>query len=270
MLKNFRYFQRFFGSIRQAGCQNDHPTLPTFLQLYHLLSVYKILRPPKFGNCRNLASICLDDRPKVTLEQFKLAFSNNDTESYKKKHLAELAQKLDNHIIQADWNIECDELIEVGLEMTADMLDCVIYYICGFVCNHMLKHVTCLRCREAFASVPVQSIFPIAKLVECRTRGGLIYANSKIFKLFNEVEKLFVKHINSGNVYHLVIEEILDSCIQGTTTITFPCDEHKNEVISYCINYYLTVRMRQYAKIHNRNLKGRSNKLKKQAKTSSY
>jgi len=25
--------QKFFGIVRQAGCQNDHPTFPTFLQL---------------------------------------------------------------------------------------------------------------------------------------------------------------------------------------------------------------------------------------------
>ncbi|KAH9371407.1 hypothetical protein HPB48_022273 [Haemaphysalis longicornis] len=42
----------FFGTVRRSGCQNDHPTMPTFLQVYHLLSVYKLIRPPKFGNCQ--------------------------------------------------------------------------------------------------------------------------------------------------------------------------------------------------------------------------
>lgn len=43
--------ERFFGTIRQAGVQNDHPTMPTFLQLYRLLSVQKLIKPPKYGNC---------------------------------------------------------------------------------------------------------------------------------------------------------------------------------------------------------------------------
>lgn len=41
----------FFGIIRQAGGQNEHPTFPTFLQLYRMLSLYSLLRPPQFGNC---------------------------------------------------------------------------------------------------------------------------------------------------------------------------------------------------------------------------
>lgn len=44
--------ERFFGIIRQAGGQNEHPTMPTFLQLYNMLSVYSLLKPPKFGNCK--------------------------------------------------------------------------------------------------------------------------------------------------------------------------------------------------------------------------
>jgi len=30
---------------------NDHPTTPTFLQLYRMLSVYAVIKPPKTGNC---------------------------------------------------------------------------------------------------------------------------------------------------------------------------------------------------------------------------
>lgn len=41
----------FFGIIRQAAGSNDHPSAPTFLQLYKLLSTYSILKPPKSGNC---------------------------------------------------------------------------------------------------------------------------------------------------------------------------------------------------------------------------
>lgn len=30
---------------------NDHPTTPTFLQIFKILSAYSILKPPKTGNC---------------------------------------------------------------------------------------------------------------------------------------------------------------------------------------------------------------------------
>jgi len=44
-------FQKFFGIIRQTAGPSDHPSTPTFLQLYRMLSVYSIIKPPKSGNC---------------------------------------------------------------------------------------------------------------------------------------------------------------------------------------------------------------------------
>lgn len=41
----------FFGIVRQAGVQNEHPTFPPFLLLYHMLSLYSLLKPPQFSNC---------------------------------------------------------------------------------------------------------------------------------------------------------------------------------------------------------------------------
>ena len=33
------------------GGTNDYPCTPTFLQIYKILSVLSILKPPKLGNC---------------------------------------------------------------------------------------------------------------------------------------------------------------------------------------------------------------------------
>ncbi|XP_077255585.1 uncharacterized protein LOC143893743 [Temnothorax americanus] len=43
--------EKFFGTIRQAAGSNDHPSCSTFLQLYKLLSVYSVIKPPIYGNC---------------------------------------------------------------------------------------------------------------------------------------------------------------------------------------------------------------------------
>ncbi|KAE9523024.1 hypothetical protein AGLY_016655 [Aphis glycines] len=42
--------EKFFGIIRQSTDPNDHPTTPTFLHLYKMLSIYSVLKPPKHGN----------------------------------------------------------------------------------------------------------------------------------------------------------------------------------------------------------------------------
>ncbi|KAE9522277.1 hypothetical protein AGLY_017320 [Aphis glycines] len=68
--------EKFFGIIRQSAGPNDHPTTPTFLHLYKLLSVYSILRPPKYDNCTvNETDIFLENgnshHPAAELVTFK-------------------------------------------------------------------------------------------------------------------------------------------------------------------------------------------------------
>jgi hypothetical protein len=48
---------QLFGSIWQANGPNDHPITITFLQVYKLLSVYSILKPPKTWQLSNFRFI---------------------------------------------------------------------------------------------------------------------------------------------------------------------------------------------------------------------
>ncbi|KAH9377962.1 hypothetical protein HPB48_015074 [Haemaphysalis longicornis] len=43
--------ERFFGIIRHVGGQNEHPSMPTFLQLYNMLSFYSLMKPTEIRNC---------------------------------------------------------------------------------------------------------------------------------------------------------------------------------------------------------------------------
>lgn len=72
---------QFFGVVRQCTGPNDHPSTPTFLQVYKMLSVYSILRPPKTGNCKILDS----NENKITISDLKDSFNNNiESERMKK------------------------------------------------------------------------------------------------------------------------------------------------------------------------------------------
>jgi len=46
-------FQKFFGMIRVAGGNDDHPDSARFPFLYKLLSVYSLLKAPKGSNVTN-------------------------------------------------------------------------------------------------------------------------------------------------------------------------------------------------------------------------
>lgn len=111
----------------------------------------------------------------------------------------------------------------------------------------MLKTTKCTVCQEAFASKEENSTFAIANLSNLKNKGGLMLTNIFLYKILREIKNLFIKYIHSGNVYLYVINNITESNVK----LTFPCEIHKDYMISYCIQYYLEVRMRQFARIHN-------------------
>ncbi|KAH8025728.1 hypothetical protein HPB51_010969 [Rhipicephalus microplus] len=92
--------KRFFGIIRQAAGQNEHPSMPTFLQLYNMLSIYSLIKPPKFGNCE----VQNANEPQfLALSDFTSAFQVDCEQETK---LEELKRKLDGLV---DADVECEE-----------------------------------------------------------------------------------------------------------------------------------------------------------------
>ncbi|KAH6948109.1 hypothetical protein HPB50_023047 [Hyalomma asiaticum] len=78
----------FFGKVRQAAGENDHPDMPTFMQVYRTLSIYTLLKPPKFGNCE-----ATEDAPILDFACFKSIFKCGENSS--ERQLEELRAKLD-------------------------------------------------------------------------------------------------------------------------------------------------------------------------------
>lgn len=250
--------QQFFGIIRQAGGPNDHPTLPSFLQLYKLLSVYKLIKPPKFGNCTVQEDV---KRPVLSLTDFDMILKK-DT-SHSSKHVAELKVKLESIITTTDW--ECEDIIQIEHDYaSATVVSCIIYYVTGFLCRKFRKKYKCDGCQKAFQSVQDNENFSAqALLVNIKSKGALIHSNQFLFSLIMTIEKYFCKNIESGDqyVYNTTVSEVIDNY-----TFTFPCDNHKEEIMASVINYYITMRMRQWAKAQNRDVIKHSREKKKLSK----
>ncbi|KAL4142571.1 hypothetical protein QTP88_005006 [Uroleucon formosanum] len=79
--------ERFFDIIRQVSGPNDHPSTPTFLQLYRMLTVSSLIKPPKSGNC--------------TIDE---DFISN--ESLREEKIKNMKSKLDLIIEDKNWNCE--------------------------------------------------------------------------------------------------------------------------------------------------------------------
>lgn len=127
----FRLLQKFFGTIRQAAGSNDHPSCSTFLQLYKLLSVYSVIKPPKFGNC----TVTEEPSPplRVSLQDLQSIYGVK-SEGKMTQYRLELQKKLDEILKHDDW--EVDEVIDPALDhdyALSPTLDCIIYYVTGFL-----------------------------------------------------------------------------------------------------------------------------------------
>lgn len=96
-----------------------------------MLSVDSLIKPPKFGNCEVVAS---ESPPVLTLSDLKLVFTEDDKAE---TLLQQLKNKLDG-LVSAD--IECEEVFDHAYGMP-EAVDCIIYYLCGFVCRKLLKNM---------------------------------------------------------------------------------------------------------------------------------
>ena len=122
--------EKLFGIIRQAGA-NDHPSTPTFLQLYKLPSTYSILKPPASGNC----TLTETSHPKTLITELRSIY-----EKPTKTSLIDLKARLDGLIEETEW--EFDDVIEHDYSH-APVVDCIIYYVTDLLQNCIFgKHMT--------------------------------------------------------------------------------------------------------------------------------
>ena len=253
-------FQQFFGMIRR---QNDHPCFMTFSQLYNLLSIYCTVKPPKYGNC----TVRESEQKKITLADI-LKSHPLQKQSCRSMFIAKLKERVDKIIETSEW--ECEEIIDELSDSSLDEVQGgVVYYITGYVCKNMYaKYEECNDCQRAFPSRHENLIYGCeqANLVNVKSRGGLIHPNVHLFKLFLNLEKHFEKSTKTQEISKFIYNEVVDGFFNENNLLTFPCEIHKEDVISYCMHYYLQMRMRQYVRQVNRDAEKKYQQKKKVSK----
>ena len=242
------------------------------MQLYRLLSIYKLIKPPKFGNCKTQdIGLFL---PDLKGQHFDYIFSKPKTDCSRQNninHFVEIVKKIAK---ETDYEYDFDELFP-DLIISEDMLlnmefilndesswnniqeelapiiDVIIFYVTGFLCRKMKKFTKCERCLTAFESCTESVHLLQAELVNEKNRGGLVYANSDMYNLFRVTEHYFRQNLQNkkNNVYQ-------ETMLNGIENIkfSFPCSEHKLEMMVECLDYYIMMRMRQWAKVFNNNI----------------
>ena len=209
-----------------ASAANDHPATPTFQQVYKLLSLYAVIKPPKYGNCT------VDSADPVAhlikLSDIKQIYTN--TESKSPTALQNLKNKLDDLIDDGRW--EFVDIVEHDYAYTP-VIDCLKYYITGYLCHQLSKKTKCQICKNAFISTTSAKYYSEADLINIKTKGKLTYPNMVFYKLISAVEDCFIKNIISPDVY----EKNVDDLINHFQRFQFPCPEHKYGILAFSIKY---------------------------------
>lgn len=238
--------------IRQAAGPNDHPTGPTFLHLYRILSIYSVLRPPKSGNC----SILDSQAPKISLSELKEIFHSEST--IRQQKLESLKSKVDILIEEGSW--EADDIFIDHNYNDASALSCIIYYATGYVSKKIAKNTSCLTCLSALKCDDKFVDLPEAEFTNLKSKGGLTHPNLHLFQFLIKIEECFAKHCKQKNVFDLTVEDALN------ISFSFPCFEHKNIIVTSILTNFIVMRMRHYAVQDNRQEIKKSRQKKKIAK----
>lgn len=262
-------FQKFFGTIRRAGGQNDHPSMQTFSELYNLLSVYNILKPPKFGNCsaelENTDHVDGLDHAKHDFDFFLKTNEVNYQKSFKKNHRKRFEDSLKDNIKEESWSSGSIEYL--GEEHFSNKaVDNLIFSNTGYLCRVMQqKEVVkkCETCLKAFQTVPENSIFPVSNLIELRTEGGLIYPNLKLFNIIYRFHHLIMPYMEYCED---TMDKVLEDLKNNKIDLTFPCRTHKVEVLSETLFHYLWTKMNHFKRDLQQRQPLESAKLNKAAK----
>lgn len=104
---------------------------------------------------------------------------------------------------------------------------------------------------------------PEAEFTNLKIRGYLIYPYHNFFKLISAMEEGYVKHCIDLDVLNKTIDHVLE---EHGDLLTFPCSDHKTEIMTNIFQYYITMRMKQFTWSQNKQIKKKSYKKKKLSK----
>lgn len=180
--------------------------------------------------------------PTISISEIKnLYFDSREKASF----IAKLKEKLNNAVNINEFDQNFDQFMGHDYSRP-EIIDYIIYYVTGYLSNHILKSIQCDACKNAFINSGTDCPLPTAILINMKTEGQIIHPNLKMFNLIKYLENLFIKHYHRPDVFEQIIEDIY------TPALPFPCQNHGDQVLAQIIEFYITMRMRQYAnKINN-------------------
>lgn len=165
---NFFLFQRFFGIIRQNSGNDTHPTVVQFLYLYRLMSVYALVKSPKYG--------CVEyDQFSILIRMKELASKNKEQHKTILQQLQQQLEVIFNEPSEQNAAI-IDETIAVEHDYAdTDVISCILYTLGGFIARRLSAVFTIYINNSLLNKSP---LLPCSLLTDIKSNGGLLYPTS--------------------------------------------------------------------------------------------
>lgn len=252
--------------MRMAAGSDDHPSTPTAMQVYKILSLTHTLMPSpsKYGNCSN-------DPTKMNLPS--VVSLNDIKQLYKKsdnpKHLSpyQFRMKEIRKVISTD-ELDVFDIDIVSSEHDYDVKSeqqSILYFTAAKIVKRLCETSpvkNCERCKESLRiSVKENDENVKAGDVGLEDWELQFQPKQKFCNFIGKLDDIFQKHKKQINAAALVLQDAAEQKI-----LAFPCNMHKEHVIEFVLEFFISMKMLQAARDEIREKKKESMHAKKLAK----
>ncbi|KAK3915282.1 Transposable element P transposase [Frankliniella fusca] len=228
--------EHFFGEIRTACGSGSHPDPLLFIQLYRLLSLYSLVKPPKGSNVSGG-------------ELFQALVQLQDLENNENQEDKQKVVDIINSIVEESGFAESPDetCTNFNPETSACNIDeaalCLIAGYISFKVKNMKPANSCSVCAESLVRPNSESSKERERLIEIKSLGGLLRPSDLVYAIIIQVEQAVIFTSTQENLHTNMIFSILENVRDHATLYRIGCDEHQQALTSAIVTFYLTVRM---------------------------
>jgi hypothetical protein len=239
--------EHFFGLLRASGGANNNPESVQVAQIFRLMSLYSLIKPPRGSNITggNMLDALVRDPSEL--------FTYNSPAHYKLTKV-QIDLKLDQALEQD---------LSYGTMIRFEDNEEAFAYVCGAIARRH-KSVDCSCCLSTIVGNGVESFNAFIIL---RSRGHLTFPSASLIKLLQEVESIIVQNLKQ-KIKRNTLLEILEN-IKRTKIHNFVgCSEHKSELTKQLIFSFIITRLSFSCEKEARKRSGENTDSKRYAKLS--
>ncbi|KAK7571122.1 hypothetical protein V9T40_014726 [Parthenolecanium corni] len=268
--------ENFFGMIRSAGGNADHPDPMLFIQIYRLMTTYGLMKPMRGSNVENCGEL---------LDSLMTPSDDTDSSSNENNLTQILEECLTNQGLPEGNNERKDYSGED-----------VAHYVSGYVAKTTARFTKCDECASLLTEQNKDSI--PNKLLKIRDHYGVLtYPSHSLFTLLKTIEDIIMSNVqrehedddsdeevddpqsearpakrvklSQMNVNYDTFLNILEN-IKNSHLILIGCadDEHRINLTRRIVQFYSVTRMHFVIKKYN-NVKFKQKEMSKEMKKKS-